>query len=204
MKRLTTTVICIAGVLATTVIAQESQTQPGQRQPGISSSRDTTTYSATGRGMQVRASKVIGAEVKSSTSEELGKIEDVIFNPQSGRVEFAVINWENKLVPIPFRLLSSTGDATAATPTAGMDRLTFTAQVDKDKLQNAPTISDRSRWSELQQGTFSQRVYSHYGVQSEGVGAPGLDSERGGGREGSRTPGQPQSTPGTSPRTSPN
>ena len=199
MKQLTTAMVCIAGIVATTAFAQQAG-QPGQQQPGIqpgtSSSRDATTYSATGRAgqdKQCRASKVIGAQVKATAGDELGRIEDIVFNPQSGRVEFAVINHENKLVPIPLRLLSG-----IAAP--GSEQMTFTAQIDKDKLQNAPTISDRTRWSELQQGTFSQRVYSHYGVSAEGVGAPGLgtDRERGTSRD-------PQN-PGTAPRspTSPN
>jgi hypothetical protein len=220
MKRLTTAVICIAGAMVTTVFAQQpsqpgSQTQPGQRQPGSQPPRDSI-YGATGRagmlGQQVRASKVIGADVKTATGEELGKIEDVILNPQSGRVAFAVLNWENKLVPVPFRTLtvsgagSSTtpGSPTTATPQAGMDQITFTAQIDKEKLQNAPTISDRTRWSELQQSGFTQRIYAYYGMPSEGVGAPGSGSETGQGREGSTIPRtQPQTSPGTPPGTSP-
>jgi len=198
MKQLTTAMVCIAGIVATTAFAQQAG-QPGQQpgiQPGTSPSRESTTYSATGRpgqDKQCRASKVIGAQVKATAGDELGRIEDIVFNPQSGRVEFAVINHEDKLVPIPLRLLSGT-----AAP--GSEQMTFTAQVDKDKLQNAPTISDRTRWSELQQGTFAQRVYAHYGVSAEGVGAPGLGTERERG-----TSRDPQS-PGTTPRspTSPN
>jgi sporulation protein YlmC with PRC-barrel domain len=204
MKRLTTTVICIAGVMATAIAQQSTQpTQPGT-QPGISSQRSETTYSATGRdmaGQQVRASKVIGAEVKASGGDELGKIEDIILNSQNGRADFAVINHENKLIPVPFKLLSKSTTATTPSPT-GMEKLTFTAQVEKDKLQSAPTISDRTRWSELQQGAFAQRVYSHYGVSAEGVGAPGLGTEREGSKGTSRDR-EPQ-TPGTSPRTTPN
>ena len=234
MKRLITAVICIAGAMVTTVFAQQStqpgsqQTQPGS-QPGLSGQRPSQTtrdsiYGATGRaGMQghpVRASKVIGAEVKSATGEDLGKIEDVILNPQSGRVDFAVLNWESKLVPVPFRALTPSGagtSTTTATPQAGMGQLSFTTQIDKEKLQTAPTISDRSTWSEIQQGTFGQRIYSHYGMSSQGVGAPGTGSETGQGQEGSRPGSQPRSTipgtpstpgtpnpPGTSPRTTPN
>jgi sporulation protein YlmC with PRC-barrel domain len=199
MKQLTTAMVCIAGIVATTAFAQQAGQPGSKQQPGIqpstSPSRDAT-YSATGRAgqdKQCRASKVIGAQVKGTSGDELGRIEDIVFNPQSGRVEFAVINHENKLVPIPLRLLSG-----AATP--GSEQMTFTAQVDKDKLQNAPTISDRTRWSELQQGTFSQRIYSHYGVPAEGVGAPGLGTER------ERGTSQDPQSPGTTPRspTSPN
>ena len=204
MKRLTTAVICIASALATTAFAQ--QTQPGQQPAGTQRESSLSTYSATGRGgAQLRASKAIGAEVKSQTGEDIGKIEDLLFNPQTGRIDFAVLNHENKLIPVPTKLLTcSSGDHTTAT---GMERVSITAQIDKEKLQSAPTISDRSRWSELQQGTFSQRIYAHYGVQAptEGVGAPGSDTETLPGRDrssppGTRPPGAP-GAPGTVPRT---
>ena len=206
MKRLITAMVCIAGIAATTAFGQQAG-QPGTQQPGIqpgpSTSRESTTYSATGRlgqDKQCRASKVIGAQVKATGGDELGRIEDIVFNPQSGRVEFAVINHENKLIPVPFRLLSSSAKDASATATPGSEQMTFTAQIEKDKLQNAPNISDRARWSEFQQGTFSQRIYSHYGVPAEGVGAPGLGTDREKGT--SRDPQSPETSP-RSP-TSPN
>ena len=205
MKRLTTAAVCIAGLVASTALAQQTQQPGAQPQPGLGQQRDTT-YSATGRagmhGKQIRASKVMGAQVKTTAGEELGKIEDVVLDPQSGRVEFVVIEWENKLVPVPFRALQTT-----ATP--GQEALTFTAQIQKDKLQTAPTISDRNQWAELQQANFTQRIYTHFGMPREAVGAPGLDAERGAGREGSgirsprpgQQPGQQPGQPGTTPST---
>lgn len=209
MKRLTTTVVCITSALVATITwAQERDTQqqqPGQARPGLQQpgSRDAT-YGATGRagmhGTQLRASKAIGAEVKSSTGEKLGKIEDFVLNPATGRIEFAVLDCENKLVAVPTKLLTPTEQRTAIT---GAEKIGFTAQVEKDKLDSAPTISDKNRWSELQQPGWSQRVYSHYGVQIEGVGAPGLGIER---EQGTSPRGQPgrepkdqQKSPGTSP-----
>lgn len=211
MKRLTTAIICIAGALTATTALAQKESQPGLQPPGATSSRDTI-YGATGRsshqGTQVRATKVIGADVKTSTGESLGKIEDIILNPSNGRAEFAVVNWENKLVPVPFKVLScDKTDSTSTTPGATMDRPTFTAQIDREKLQNAPTISDRGRWSELQQPNFSQRIYSHYGMQHEGVGAPGGGIERGPGqdfnKDNKNDNSDLQKGPGTNPK-SPN
>lgn len=189
---------------------QQTGLQTGARQSGLQqdssqrgpitvtpNARSESIYSATGRdtahgSKQVRASKIIGADVKTSSGESLGKIEDLVLNPASGRAEFAVINWENKLVPVPFRALRSDhsasvtttpGQTPGITASAGMDRLSFTAQIEKDKLQSAPTISDRTRWSELQQSGFSQRIYTHYGIQAQGVGAPGTGIERGPGSD---------------------
>ncbi len=40
----------------------------------------------------IRATKLIGSEVKSSSGQDLGTINDVILNPSSGRADFAVIS----------------------------------------------------------------------------------------------------------------
>jgi hypothetical protein len=58
-----------------------------------------------------------------------------------------------------------------------MGQPTFTLNVDKEKLQQAPSF-DRSRWPELSQ-SWSQRIYSHFGVQAEtGVGGTGPGSSK--------------------------
>ncbi len=124
----------------------------------------------------LRASKAIGAEVKSTQGEKLGKIEEFIINPTSGRVDFAVLDWNNKLVPVPWSLLtfSSTGGRTGfLSPTSS--QYSFTSKVDTTKLQNAPTI-DKSRWNDISQPGWSQRIYSYYGVSPEGMGAPGSEN----------------------------
>jgi len=52
---------------------------------------------------------------------------------------------------------------------------TFTLNVDKSKLQQGPSF-DRSRWPEMS-ASWSQRIYSHYGVQADtGVGGTGAGS----------------------------
>ena len=56
-----------------------------------------------------------------------------------------------------------------------MGQPTFILNVDKTKLQSAPSF-DRSRWPELN-ASWSQRVYTHFGVQADtGVGGTGSGS----------------------------
>jgi hypothetical protein len=56
-----------------------------------------------------------------------------------------------------------------------MGQPAFILNVDKEKLQQGPSF-DRSRWPELS-ASWSQRIYSHYGVQAEtGVGGTGAGS----------------------------
>src|SRR5436190_12642959 len=64
---------------------------PSTPQQGYDS---TKHYGATSRmgHQEVRATKIIGAQVKSSQGQTLGTINDVVFNPASGRMDFAVIS----------------------------------------------------------------------------------------------------------------
>ena len=246
--------LCVTTLAASTALAQQagqsspssssskSQTDPSSqtgtssqtRQPGISSQpgqSSSSIYSATGRGagqqQHFRSTKIVGAQVKSSSGEDVGRIEDVVLNPSSGRIDFAIISSESKLVPVPWQLLSVSGGASAqgstsssssttsgtststdpsstspsSTPSATSPsssgvyasasamgaQPTFTLNADKSKLQAAPSF-DRSRWPELS-SSWSQRVYSHFGVQPEtGVGGTGAGSFRG--SQGSTTPDQ--------------
>jgi len=230
--------LCVASLAATTALAQREASPssspsskagaPGSSsqssQPGISSD---TTYSATGRATGhagkdacLRSTKIIGASVKTSSGEDVGRIEDFVVNPTSGKIDLAVISSESKLYPVPWQLLSmsgqggqgsqsssSQGSATSSStspsstspsstspsstspsstsPSAGagvyasssasMGQPTFTLNVDKAKLQSAPSF-DRSRWPELN-ASWSQRIYTHFGVQADtGVGGTGSGS----------------------------
>lgn len=224
--------LCVTSLVATTALAQRESSpssspsskagSPGaSSQPGAStSSQSDTTLSATGRGsgysghqQHLRSTKVIGAQVKTSAGEDVGRIEDVVLNPTSGRIDFAVISAENKLCPVPWQLLSVSGQggqgsqssttqgtSSSTTPSTtpgttpstssstspsssgiyasasgSMGQPTFTLNVDKSKLQQGPSF-DRSRWPDMSQ-SWSQRIYSHYGVQAEsGVGGTGSGS----------------------------
>jgi hypothetical protein len=166
----------------------------------------------------------MGSQVKTTSGEDVGRIEDVVLNPASGRIDFAIISSESKLVPVPWQLLSVSGASaqgstsssssttsgtststdpsstspsstpSATTPSssgiyasAAGGQPTFTLNADKSKLQAAPSF-DRSRWPEMS-ASWSQRVFSHFGVQPEtGVGGTGAGSFRG--SQGSTTTDQ--------------
>lgn len=141
--------------------------------------------------------QVINAQVKTQDGQQLGQIEDLIANPQSGKIEFAVVSKGDKLCPIPMQLLQpqpGAGSSTSTTPgtrttettpgttpgTPGLrggaqaQRVTFVAQVDRQKLDQGPSFS-RTQWPEISH-TWSQQIYSHYGVQPEAAGGTGSSS----------------------------
>src|SRR5437762_2949369 len=99
-----TLLFCVGSALVTsTAFAQADATtqQGGTSQEGTSTQlgtpkgRDTTGRHSMMHGPAIRASKTTGAQVKSSTGETLGTIEDIIFNPRTGQAEFAVISLTN-------------------------------------------------------------------------------------------------------------
>jgi hypothetical protein len=185
-KSLKTVLICTSSIMAVAAIAQQ--------EPGSSGSPGSITPAAPGASQgqhEWRASKAIGAEVKDAQGQKLGKVSDIILNSSNGRIDFAVLDWNDKLVPVPYSLLTpqaSQGRPGLFSPTG--PEYSFTANVDTTKLQTAPTI-DKSRWTDIQQPGWSQKVYSHFGVQPGmgGMGSPGMGTEKNSG-SGMEQPGK--------------
>src|SRR5262249_16831022 len=119
--------------------------------PNQSTSQYGRHFGAAGRmgHQEVRASQIMGAQVKDNQNQELGTISDVILNPASGRVDFAVISLSGgtgtgstasttttgttssttgsptslssagKLVPVPWMLIRPQGASTYGSSTSG-------------------------------------------------------------------------------------
>jgi sporulation protein YlmC with PRC-barrel domain len=148
----------------------------------------------------VRVSKLIGAQVNDISGNQAGHIQDIIVNPRSGRIDFALLslkgstaNGSGSLVPVPWKLLrpSSTAQYSDAS-----SQPVFTLNVDQSKLSSAPTLSS----TDLGQSQWRQRVYSYYGVtpqptdsEQEGTKGQGARSLQG------QSPGLP-----TAPQPPPN
>ena len=188
--------------------SSQSPSSPRSSQGGLGSqSQRSTSYSSSIHGQQqsLRVSQqIINAQVKTQDGQQLGQIEDLIANPQTGKIEFAVISKGDKLCPIPMQLLqpqpggaqgsssSSTSGTTSGTSTtettpgassssptssrsgATGQKVTFVAQVDRSKLEQAPSFS-RTQWPEMS-ASWSQQVYSHFGVQPEAAGGTSSSS----------------------------
>src|SRR5207247_7079905 len=91
-----TMLICMSSALvAGAAFAQNDPITPQggtSTQPGSTAGRDTFRHGMMRGGQDIQASKLMGAQVKSSTGETLGTINDFVVNPQFGRIEFAVLS----------------------------------------------------------------------------------------------------------------
>jgi sporulation protein YlmC with PRC-barrel domain len=115
----------------------------------------------------VRASQLIGANVQSATGDNIGDINDLVIDPQSGQVQFAVLGIGGflgigeRLTPVPWQAVDLRGERN------------FVLNVERQKLEAAPSIQ-RGQWNELQNPDYIQRLYTYYGVEAPtAVGAPG-------------------------------
>src|SRR5919109_872644 len=107
-----------------------------------------------------RASKIIGADVENTQGEKLGDIKDVVFDPETGRVRYAVLGFGGflglgeKYFAVPWEALTSK---------AG-EKGDFILNVDKEKLKNAPGF-DKNNWPNMADRSWAEQVYAYYGVR---------------------------------------
>jgi sporulation protein YlmC with PRC-barrel domain len=106
-----------------------------------------------------RASKLIGADVENPQGEKLGDIHDIVLDPATGRIRYAVLSFGGflglgeKYFAIPW---------TALTSKAG-EKGDFILNIDKEKLKNAPGF-DKNNWPNMADRSWAEQVYAYYGV----------------------------------------
>lgn len=103
-----------------------------------------------------KADDLIGKKVVSATSEDLGKLEDIVVDANSGRILYGVLSFGgfmgvgDKLFAIPWRSLSLGADAKA-----------FTLNVEKERLKGAPGF-DKKQWPNFADEKWATTTYEYY------------------------------------------
>jgi sporulation protein YlmC with PRC-barrel domain len=109
-----------------------------------------------------RVSKVIGADVENPQGEKLGDIRDIVLDPATGRIRYAVmgaggfLGLGEKYFAIPWTALSSK---------AG-EKGDFILNVEKEKLKNAPGF-DKDNWPNMADRSWAEQVHAYYGVKPD-------------------------------------
>ncbi|HKQ48449.1 MAG TPA: PRC-barrel domain-containing protein [Phycisphaerae bacterium] len=144
-------VVAIAGTFSLTasVVGQETVTK-------------VTVYrSGDDFGMATRwekTSSVVGRKVVTTTHEDIGKVEDVVVDPRSGRILYGVVSFHptvgvgEKLYPIPWDSLEMPADNS-----------TVVLKVERDRLRNAPSFV-RTEWPNLTDEKYVTTTYRYYNV----------------------------------------
>lgn len=98
-----------------------------------------------------RASKIIGTTVKNPKGDKLGDIKELVLDPESGHVVYAVVSFGgvlgmgNKLFAIPWKALHWT-----------RDKEYYVLDLDKDTLKKAPGF-DKKHWPDSSSKWDQQR-----------------------------------------------
>jgi len=108
-------------------------------------------------GRPLTASKLIGDAVVNMDGEKLGKIEDLVIDPLSGHIDYAVLSFGGFL---------GMGDKLFAVPIEAMkmspEERRFILDVDKERLKQAPGFN-KDNWPEPSDRAFGTKVYKYYG-----------------------------------------
>ena len=105
------------------------------------------------------AKNVLGNRMKNRAGEDLGKIEDLIIDPGTNRIAYAILSFGgflgvgDKLFPVPLNAL-----------TLDTVNKTFTLNMDKERLKNAPGF-DKDSYPDLTDQKWGSGVYNYYGYK---------------------------------------
>lgn len=119
----------------------------------------THTHTETLTRNTLSASTIIGDPVHNAMDENLGKIEDLMIEPELGRVSYAVLSFGgflgmgNKLFAVPMQAMR-----------LSREDKRFVLDVDKDRLKNAPGF-DKDHWPDTSDRAFGTKVYTYYGYE---------------------------------------
>ena len=110
--------------------------------------------------MQLSASTIIGDSVRNGAGEDLGNIEDLMINIESGAVEYAVLSFGGFL---------GVGDKLFAVPLEAMQVDTehhqFVLNESKDRLKNAPGF-DKDHWPNHADPQWQRTVRDYYNLDA--------------------------------------
>jgi sporulation protein YlmC with PRC-barrel domain len=170
MKRSLTIAVCLSTSLLAGSLYADHEAE-------VKVKTDKKYHTELKNGAQCSAKHLLNAQVKDNTGAKIGQIEDLVIDPASQRVQFAVVRLNEDIArgnarytPIPMAALRP-DPAMRTTETPG----TFLLTVDRSKVESASRFNVE-RWPTTQ-GTLNlgPDVYSHYGMTWDATGAPSAD-----------------------------
>ncbi len=113
-----------------------------------------------------RVSDLLSLSVYGADNEKLGKIEDLVADPSSGKIRYAVLSFGGilgmgeKYFAVPWNDLRI---STKGSTSVGTQKEEFcTLDVSKEALKNAPGFN-KNQWPDFADPTFTKDIQSFYG-----------------------------------------
>jgi sporulation protein YlmC with PRC-barrel domain len=176
MKTRVAVLLAATGVwLAVAGIALADEPKPGVR-VGVGPGGVHVDVGAPGHETHAAAMKVsdmIGIQVRNQKAESLGKIEDLVMDPASGKIRYAVLSFGgflglgDKLFAVPWSELKLVPGGKTSEGTVEGDY--YVLNVHQEALQNAPGF-DKEHWPNFANPGWSAEVDRYYTAQRQGEG----------------------------------
>jgi sporulation protein YlmC with PRC-barrel domain len=121
----------------------------------------------------IRASDLSGLAVYNPKDERLGKIEDLVLDPASGKIRYAVLSFGgvlgigDKYFALPWKCVSFVAKGQTSAGTQKESHCVL--DVDKDFLKNAPGF-DKDHWPDFADATWRQKVDEYYRARAAAHG----------------------------------
>jgi sporulation protein YlmC with PRC-barrel domain len=118
-----------------------------------------TTGGPTMTNRVLSCSSVTGNRVRNTAGDDLGKVEEIMLDINSGRIAYAVLSFGgfmgmgNKLFAIPWNAF-----------TLDRGEHEFILNVDKQVLESAPGF-DKDNWPNMADPQWGSQIYSYYGYE---------------------------------------
>jgi sporulation protein YlmC with PRC-barrel domain len=118
----------------------------------------------------VRVKDLLGAKVINTQSDNLGKIEDVVFNPDTGQIRYAVLEYGGtmgigaKYLAAPWLTVKLVLKGTKTASGTTIDRDYFVLDLSKDALRNAPSF-DNDHWPNFADQEWTNTINRFYNAQ---------------------------------------
>jgi sporulation protein YlmC with PRC-barrel domain len=114
------------------------------------------THKEKSETMAYQASKLMGCQVHNRQGEQLGEIQDLAVDPESGRIAFAVLARGGTM---------GMGETLVAVPISAMSFSENKAvlDIDKNRLASAPEL-DKKNWAEMTNRQNIESTYKFFGV----------------------------------------
>jgi len=106
----------------------------------------------------VNANNVIGVDVKNQQNENLGEVEAVMLDKETGQVAYVVLSYGgflgmgDKLFALPWSVFSY-----------DVSEDCFKIPLDKEKLKNSPGF-DKDHWPDMSSATWRSSINTYYDI----------------------------------------
>jgi sporulation protein YlmC with PRC-barrel domain len=103
-----------------------------------------------------KATAVIGTDIVNAKGDNLGEVKDVVIDPSTGRVAYAVVafggflSMGEKLFAVPFNALNY-----------NEDKNEYVLNISKERLEKAPGF-DADHWPMMNDEKWNRDVYAYY------------------------------------------